>query len=240
MKLYISAIKGIIKHHYQWNENFLLLETLTKACKLQNDTLKTRLPISGKLLELILFEAEHYFAAQSYLNCMYKALFAIGYYGLLRIGKMVLGSQGDQHTLLAKNIHIVTNKEILLLLYSSKTHDQSMKPQKVKITSTTKYPNSKKIFCPFIILREFLIARGGFLHDDEKCFIFRDGTVPSHNQVRKILRVLIQRINLEPSLYDTHSLRGGRALDMLKSGFTIEQIKCAGRWKSNAVYKYLK
>ena len=63
---------------------------------------------------------------------MYKALLALSYYGLMRVGEL---TQSD-HTLLAKNIHLAKNKEkILLLLYSSKTLYKGSKPQKIKIVS---------------------------------------------------------------------------------------------------------
>ena len=40
------------------------------------------------------------------------------------------------HVLHAKNIHIGTNKnKILLILYSSKTHGKANRPQEIKITT---------------------------------------------------------------------------------------------------------
>ena len=36
---YVSAIKGILKaDKYPWNDNLMLLDSLTKAGKLQNDS----------------------------------------------------------------------------------------------------------------------------------------------------------------------------------------------------------
>ena len=61
---------------------------------------------------------------------------------------------------------------------------------------------------------------------------------PAH--VRSILRRILKTINLNYRLYDTHSFRMGRATDLRKAGFSIEDIKELGRWRSNAVYKYLK
>ena len=42
------------------------------------------------------------------------------------------------------------------------------------------------------------------------------------------------------TLYDTHSLHIRRATDLYKSGSKVETIKQLGRWKSSAVYNYLK
>ena len=41
-------------------------------------------------------------------------------------------------------------------------------------------------------------------------------------------------------LYSVHSVRMGRACDLLKLGLSVESIKKIGRWRSNAVFRYLK
>ena len=39
---------------------------------------------------------------------------------------------------------------------------------------------------------------------------------------------------------EVHSFRGGRTSDLANMGYSIDQIKALGRWKFNAVYRYLK
>ena len=69
------------------------------------------------------------FNAQWYMENMYKALFALGYYGLPRVGELT----HSQHVIKARDVHLGMNKDkILVILYSSKTHDESMKPQRLK------------------------------------------------------------------------------------------------------------
>ena len=82
--------------------------------------------------------------------------------------------------------------------------------------------------------------RGDYEHDEEELFVFVDHSPVRPRHVRTLLRVLLKRIGLNEKLYDTHSLRIGRATDLMKQGKTIEEIKRMGRWKSNAVYRYLK
>ena len=114
----MSAIKTtLIDDNYDWDQNKVYLNTLTKACRKLNDTVRTRLPIHKTLLELILFELERLFSAQPYLECMYKALFSLYYYGLFRAGELAYGP----HQLKAKNVQIATNKnKLLFILYTSK------------------------------------------------------------------------------------------------------------------------
>ena len=76
LKSYISAIKMVLKEDgYSWDDNKILFNSLTRACKLENDTVKCRFPIQRKLLELILFEIQRIFADQQYLQLLYEALF---------------------------------------------------------------------------------------------------------------------------------------------------------------------
>ena len=70
-------------------------------------------------------------------------------------------------------------------------------------------------------------------------FIFSDGTPVAPHNVRKVLKLMLRSINLNPRLYDTHSFRKGRATDLFKAGYLVDQIKAMGCWRSNAIYKYL-
>ena len=85
LKSYISAIKCILLiDGYKWDDDKMLIHTLTltRACRLSNDKIRTRLPIQIGLLETLLFELERIFANNWYCKIMYKALFLLGYYGL--------------------------------------------------------------------------------------------------------------------------------------------------------------
>ena len=146
VKSYILAIKKtLLNDNYASEDNWILLNSLTHACKIVNDKVRRRLPIRSNLLEMILFEIGNIYGLQRkqpYLESMYKALFAIGYYGMLRIGEMT----ASQHVLRARNVHLGSNKKkLLLVLYSSKT-------QKIKITANCIEKSGryrKKHFCPF-------------------------------------------------------------------------------------------
>ena len=155
----MSAIKKTsVMDGYKWDDNLVLIRSLAKACRIIHDSVRTRLPIHCSLLELILFETQRYFSHlnQWYLEVMYKALFAISYYGLMRIGEVTK----SQCVIKAKDVHIATNKDkILLVLYSSKTHDKGNRPQKIKITSNKQERTGSYIhrhFCPFKLMRAYI------------------------------------------------------------------------------------
>ena len=136
VKSHVSAIKKfLVDDGYPWDDQKELLGSLTKSCKLINDRVHTRLPIQCSLLEMILFEIQRYFhgTGQVYLHIMYKALFAIAYYGLMRISEV---TQSD-HVVKAKDVHLALNKcKLKLVLYSSKTTYQRYEAhKKIIITS---------------------------------------------------------------------------------------------------------
>ena len=114
VKSYVSAIKRIlIDDGYPWDDRKILLSALTSACKLINDWVRTRLPIHCGLLEVLLFKVRRHFLImknnQVYLMVLYQAIFALGYYSLMRVGELTL----SPHTLKAKNVHLAMNKEKL-------------------------------------------------------------------------------------------------------------------------------
>ena len=151
---YVCAIKSILANDgYDWNDSRAAVRTLARACKIKNDTVHTRLPIHSSLLEVLLFELDRAFSTQVYLRLMYQAMLAIGYYGLLRIGELTL----SQHTIKAKDIHVGQNKDkIMIVLYSSKTHDEGSIPQKIKISSLKdQADNSNRLL---LILRNYFSA----------------------------------------------------------------------------------
>ena len=138
VKSYISAIKSILKDDdIEINQNQFLLSSLTKACKLQNDQIRTRLPIQKGMLSLIIEQIINYFSEiqnQPYLSLLYATLFSTIYFGLLRISEVT--SELGSHPVLAKDVHVGMNKnKFLLVLRTSKTHWKNMKPQIIKISA---------------------------------------------------------------------------------------------------------
>ena len=240
LKSYISAIKGLlIDDGYNWDDSKMLIRTLSRACRLTNDRITVQLPIKLGLLEIILFELKRLFHDRRYLALLYQTLFSVAYYGLFRVGELATGS----HPIRAKDVHIQQNKnKLLFVLYTSKTHGHESRPQKIKIRANPEFSKykSNKFFCPFQLSREYLKLRGGYSSEDESFFVFRDQSPVTPHQVNTILRKILKSINLDSKVYSFHSIRIGRASEMIKAGYTIDEVKLAGRWKSNAVFRYIR
>ena len=224
IKSYVSAIKKIlVSDKYDWQDNRVLVTSLTRACKLVNDSVKTHLPIGRGLLEMILFEVERHFLKKNQwcLELIYKAMFAVSYYGLMRVGEVMM----SPHVVKAYNVLVGTNKDkILIILYSSKTHNEGSRPQKIKITSnqTEKSDNYRaRHFCPFQVMRDHLRVRQGYNSVSEPLFVYKDKSPVMAEQARTFLHLMISNIGLESKLYDMHSFRIGRSSDLIKYNYTI-------------------
>ena len=243
LKSYFSAIKHTLKQDgYVWDDKKVILSSLVRGCKLENDRVKVRLPIQKGLLEMLFFEIGRTYNSsknpQPYLDILYKAMFCLGYYGMMRVGELTM----SPHTLKACNIHVGHNKDkMMIVLYTSKTYGEDSGPQKIKISAVpAKEQNKTRFFCPFKAVLDYMEIRGSYIEDDEPFFVFRDNSPVQGSQLRVVLRSLLTNLDLDGQLYDVDSFRSGRTSDLAKFGYSIDQIKAMGRWKSNAVYRYLK
>ena len=242
LKSYVSAIKAkLTADDYKWDHELVCLSSLTRACKLKNDCIKVRLPIRKSLLECVLFETERKFGIklqQKYIEQLYKTAFALGYYGLFRVGELTF----SQHVIKAKDVHSSDRDKFLIVLHSSKTHSRADPPQKIKIQKDDwpKVTDNKINFSPTEEIKNFIKIRSRYNNDDDPFLVFQDGTPLTPTDLRSTLRELLQDIGLDAELYDTHSFRIGRATDLYKHNISVENIKKIGRWRSNAVYKYLR
>ena len=237
IKSYISAIKHVLRcDGYVWDQDQAMLTTITRSCRLINDTVRVRLPISRQLLDMILLEVKKALSTQPYLRIMYTAVFVLAYYGLMRIGELTMGT----HPILTSDIHVGINKDkILMRLRTSKTHGKESSPQEIKIEAAHRCKHTA-LFCPFTAVCNYLTIRGHYGAIQEPFFVFSNRSPVSPDNVRLILCNALISLNLDASLYGMHSMRAGRATDMYKMGYSICQIQKAWRWKSGAVYKYIK
>ena len=220
LKSYFSAIKYILKlDSYHWDEDKAVLSSLVKSCKLENDRVRIRLPIQRGLLEMLLFELERVYSDQPYLESMFKAMFCLAYYGMLRVGELT----ASQHTLKACNVHLSNKNKIMLVLYTAKTHGLESGPQKIKITVGSS--SSKLHFCPIRVVTHYMNIRGSYLDTKEEFFVYSERSPIQPQQLRNTLRSTLNKLNLNGDLYDVHSFRGGQTADLAKLGYSIDQIK---------------
>ena len=200
------------------------------------------MPIQKELLHKILDSIDAVFrgAGQTYLAILYKAMFASAYYGLLRVSEIASG----MHAVRAADVKIALNKQKMkFILRTSKTHWEDDKPQIVKISSTktnkTKDPKTSSKHCPYAILQAYRKVQVKYADEFEPFFIFKDRSPVSASVLRKALKLALVNAGHNYKNFGLHSFRAGRSVDLLRYGISVETIKKLGRWKSNAVFRYL-
>ena len=248
VKSYISAMQSVLSElNIKINKENYLLKLLTKACRLQNDVIVHKLPVTKGVLKLLLDSINKLFDKdlQPYLEKLYAAIYVSAFYGLLRIGEVAK----SPHAILARNVQVSQNEnKILFILKSSKTHNKGDKPQLIKVTSKPIDGNNlgKRTqgdcicYCPFRIIQSYIAVRPAATHATEQFFIFSDRSPVMPAQLRKIFNQTLQCAELNQHAYTFHCMHAGRASQLLKMGISVETIKQLGHRKSNAVFAYLR
>ena len=117
-------------------------------------------------------------------------------------------------------------KKILLKLMTSKTHGRGHAPQEIKIEA--RHNNEEfhrhRFYCPFILTSRYMQVCGTYTAETEPFFLFQGKLTIPQSQLRNTLKLLLQRLNLDTSLYGMHSFRGGRTSDMLKMHYSINSM----------------
>lgn len=235
IKTYLSAIRQILlSDGVQLEEDKHLLSSLLKTSKLKNNSLFIRLPIRFGLLKLLLKTTDVIYGqkGQNYLRITLKAMFSMAYFGLLRVGELT----NSPHQIKAENVHWTKNRtKLVVLLESSKTHTNTQKPQRVTIPGN----EALKQFCPVKLLSQYFEIRDND-HNNPALFVLQGGQPISAYMFRNCLQKILHNIGVDSSLYNSHSFRQGRCVDLKKLGYSLQTIQKAGRWVSSAILNYLK
>lgn len=237
---YMSALKYVLRHDgVDLNNESCKLASIIRACKLHNDVVSVRLPIGFNLHNLILKEIDNFFMnkGQPYLSALYRAITAMGYYGMMRISELV-----GKHAILAEDVKISTNllkRKVKCILRSSKTHHTGNVPQIIDVIPDQLVLGTTN--CPFNILKNFSHVRPKRIAAGAQYFVFADGSRVTDRHYRAVLRRILKNLNLPPKSFNTHSLRIGRASTLFKRKVPVQIIQKLGRWKYvSTAFKYFK
>ena len=187
-------------------------------------THKLREPIGKLMLGLLL----KYYDIYSYDNILYKALFSVMYAASLRIGEVAYSGVAD-HIILFENCKLNDEGNIVLHLHSFK-HSK-------KYVDILLHKNNTDLICPVHNLRCYLAIRG---IGHGPLFVNSKGLRLSRQTVAVELDRMLSKAGFDETVYNTHSLRIGKATDMFLEGASDEYIKQSGRWNTDAWKAYLK
>lgn len=189
------------------------------------------LPISKQILHKMI-DAIPSVIHNIYDKVLFKALLLLSYYCCLRAGEAVY-SNSLSHTLSFHQIHITNlpNERYITINFESYKHC---------IHSNLKFHIESvhdKNYCPVSSLIDYINFRG---REAGPIFIHLNKTPVKRSRYSSIIKSCVSLLGLDPKLYNTHSLRIGRATDLALLGTSLEVIKQTGRWSSSAYLRYIR
>lgn len=230
IRTYMSAISYFHKINGKNDptNSYFVKQILKGANRCNINSSKRLKPFSKTIMEQVLPVIDTLYESR-YEQCLYKSLISLSYYACLRAGEAVI-SNSQTHTLHIDNVTI-DSKNSINLKFRSYKHC---------ISPTTKFiihslPDN--ITCPVKNLSNYLELRSDSLGP---LFIFNDCTPVTRLHYSELIKNVTHFIGLNPSRYNTHSVRIGRATDLALSGVSHEIIKQTGRWSSSAYINYIR
>ena len=195
-------------------------------CRTTKINMQIRRPITYSTLKLIKQRMRTECTLSGQDKLMLWSAFTLAYYGFLRVSEYTTTSRNvNQASLLLSDL-ILKPGHLLLLVRKDKTNQCGF-PICLKLKITL------KSCCP---VRAFIKYCHGRTKSDQHsiCFVFEDGKFLTRQNVNYWLKVILG------GGFSSHSFRIGAATSAQNDGWTTEQIRTAGRWKSNVYMKYIR
>ena len=155
--------------------------------------------------------------------CMYTTLLTVGFQCLLCPGKLVM----SEHVILTENVHISTNKAIIILPTSKANRIHSA--QHIMLTS-------QSTACPIKALTAHALI---CLKRPGHFFIRLSGNPVLTQDIAHILSKLSSFLKLPKQLIKPHSLHIGWSTHLYLMGHSLKNIQDKGRWSSQAFKHYI-
>ena len=114
----------------------------------------------------------------------------------------------------------------------------------IKSTKTNPFEGRKVYFgkgdtwvYPTFLIRNYL-KKYKRLNDNSTFFVFENGSILTYEKGKKILRILLKKIGLNPKEFAGHSFRRGLAQTAADADFSDSEIKILGGWAGDSSKLY--
>lgn len=211
-------------------KDYLVSRILTGVSRVKANPPKQVRPISFSLLHKLV-DILPSVTQPDFDRTLFKAALLLAYHGAFRAGELT-HSGSIKHTLRIENVILFHERELTKVRLTLPTYKHA-KDKAVLLLAPSPEPHH----CPVQALLAYLRHRPpipGVL------FLTKTGAPLSRNSLALTLKRGISLLGLNPNLYNTHSLRVGRATDLALSGEPDAVIRETGRWASNAFRKYIR
>ena len=160
-----------------------------------------------------------------YESCLFSAMFSFAFFFGLRVSEITK----SLHNIKLSQIKIDNNS--LLLNFLSYKHSTSHDPPHV-------FKSLNTSFCPVFLLNAYLLHRPN-IGLETPLFVLNDKAVSSTN-FNKHLKKVIKHLGLNEKSFSSHSFRIGAINHWNSKSLSELQVKQLGRYRSNALYCYMR
>lgn len=165
---------------------------------------------------------------------VFKAMFLVAFFGLFRAGELALSPSGVANVMLKQFTSFKFNNNSPVAVSIQLQTFKHSSGRKISIPISNQ-PDRE--LCPVTALYQLCLKQ---FHATGPLFRLNNGCPVSTTTFRAVLRKCVQYMNLDPSLYTTHSFRIGGATLAHQQNMSDTELQRLGRWKSSAFKKYLR
>lgn len=189
-----------------------------------------RLPITQPLLTKIVAKL-HSVCFSTYEALLFKAAFTLAFHGFMRVGEITASSLCLSRAVAVTDVNFDSSgKQLFVNLRFSKT-DQTGKGVLLTIKSTN------NDICAVQNMKNYLQVRP---NTSGQLFCHFSGLPLTRSQFSVVLKKTLALIGEGYDRFNTHSFRIGAATAAAAAGLSLDIIRRAGRWKSDAVKLYIR
>lgn len=229
-RLYVNAVgfQCKVNNHDDVTRNFVIQKAL-EGLKRSGSGRKARLPITPNILTAVLSTLPG-ICLNKYEACLFNAAFSLAFFAFLRISELAVVNRRSASNVIFGSDVEVDDGSITLLIRHSKT-DQYGDGVRLKLNITGSE------LCPVVSLKKYLHQRPLI---KGPLFCHLNGSPLTRYQFTAILKRCLCRLKLDFGCYTSHSFRIGAATAAAMAGWSVDAVKQAGRWRSEAYKIYIK
>ena len=225
----LSAIGINLASHF-------IYKKLTKSIRRQRLP-DSRLPVTKGVLQS-LTSATPSVCNTAFEASMFNAAFSLAFHGLLRVSEFC-STRSTLSYIRAQHLKVSQDgkQTALKLTIPHSKNDQLHHSATLRLHSLGQ---EHKDICPVRLMLSYLQVRPAF-QNDQPLFLHLDRSPLTENQFAHVFRACLDFAQV-PGVraYSSHSFRIGGATALAAQGIEEEQIKQAGRWRSDAYKSYVR
>ena len=231
---FLSAINFIHKiNNLQDNSRCFSVLKMLEGYRRTKPSFDTRSPIMyDSLIEIC--KKLNDTCSSSYEAILFKAAYTCAFFGLFRVGELVLSSNDlAERPLFISDLHININDDSeCMKIYLRKSKCNQHGVSNIVILN----PTGTEV-CPIKAMISYLKVRTNLT---KYIFSHINGKPLTRYQFGAVLSKVIKALRMSHDNYRTHSFRIGAASWLASKGIPDKTIKKMGRWNSNAFLRYIR